>query len=307
MSIDPRTTFYRFASLIAILATITHSTFRARGFEWRLNGEARAQNELLRPGAATCNRLAGLRCAIGELDGPLTLELIGDSYSTQYMAGLDSLLQRLHVRAESSEMVGCSVLAGMATLPNSWDPARCKENRDSELSRVRQSATHVMISHNWLLYRNEVFSSDPSILIPSQGEPYSYVQNQLEETIETLQKPQRKFLIVGAQVIADQCRFDPMRILPGPFPHAQPAACSPKTLEQATAEGAQINAMLRKVQQKHPDQVELWLPVNTFCSETCPVMQGKMPLYFDTGHFNVLGSRYAVEQARDLVTNFLQH
>jgi lysophospholipase L1-like esterase len=85
-----------------------------------------------------------------------------------------------------------------------------------------------------------------------------------------------------------------------------PPACPAKPREQATTEGEQINAMLRAVQKKFPDQVELWLPVDTFCDAECPSTHNGTLLYLDGGHFNVAGSRYAVERAHDLLVNFLK-
>ncbi|MBY0383385.1 MAG: acyltransferase [Xanthobacteraceae bacterium] len=303
----PKITLYRFTALICALGVVTYGTFRAGGLEWRLTEEARAQTLLLSPGASVCplSLLNGL-CDFGQLDAPLTLELIGDSYAIQYLAGLDPLLKELHMRGEGSKTEGCPVLAGMPVPPKSWNPARCKEHSEIELARLGASATHVIISHNWLTYQNSRFAGDPAFSIPSQKEPYSFVQKHLEQTIQTLQKPGRKFLIVGAQITADQCRFNMARVLPGPLPRAPASECPPKPREKAVVEGAGINAMLREVQRKFPDQVQLWIPVETFCDAMCPTTRDGTLLYFDSGHYNVAGSKYAVERARDLLIAFLK-
>jgi peptidoglycan/LPS O-acetylase OafA/YrhL len=305
-SISAKTTLYKFGAIVGILVAMTYGTFRANGLGWRLNAQQKAQYAELLSGAEPCAPAAERRCMLGDPAADLTLELIGDSYATHYMAGLDALLKQIHQRAELSKLEGCPVLVDMPVPPNSWDPKKCEDNSVRELARVKRSATHVMISHNWFSYRNDRFASDPSVQIPDKSNPYSLVQHYLERTIDALGKPGRKFLIVGAQVTADQCKFDPALLLPSPLPHALPPACPAKPREQAKTEGEQINEMLRAVQKKFPDQVELWLPVDTFCDAECPSTHNGTLLYLDGGHFNVAGSRYAVERAHDLLVNFLK-
>lgn len=306
--ITPRITLARFAAAICACVALSYGTFRAGGLEWRLTGQARAQNELLKAGASVCPLpLPDSRCAIGLLDAPLGLEMIGDSFSTQYFAGLDPLLKALLLRGEGSKTEGCPVLAGMPVPPKARNPERCRRLAETDIARLSTTSTPVMISHRWPFYRNDALADDPAFKIPATGGPYSYVQARLEETIHQLQKPGRKFLIVGAQVMADQCEFDFIRILPGPLPHAPGLPCPPKPRAKAVAEGAEVNAMLQDVVKKFPGQAMLWLPVETFCgSEECPTTQNGTLLYYDSGHYNVAGSRYAVERARDLLVSFLK-
>ena len=299
-------TLRRLGALIAVCVVFSYSTFRANGLEWRLTKEQQAEDAMLREGATPCARTESHRCAFGDLDGPLRLELLGDSYATHYMAGLDHLLKPMGLRGEISKVEGCPVLDSMPVPPNSWSPEKCRQNSEHELARIGQSASQVIISHNWYSYRDGRFAGEPARGKPTGAESYALVESSLQKTIEKLSKPGRKFLVIGAQIDADQCIFNTARLAPAPLPHASLPPCPAKPQDQALREGAKINAVLARVAAKFPDRVKILIPAETFCDETCAAVSDGVWLYFDAGHFDVAGSRYAIERARSILTDFLQ-
>ena len=296
-------TLLRFSTLIVACVIITHTTFRADGLTWRLTEAQQVEDALLRSGATPCGKADEGRCAFGDLDGPLRLEVIGDSYATHYMAGLDHLLKPLGLRGEISKLEGCPVLAGLPVPPKSWHPEKCRTNSARELARLGQSTSQVIISHNWHSYSDTVFGPDG----PRTGEAYTLIEAALEKTIETLSKPGRSFLVIGAQVMANQCTFSNERLAPAPLPHAPPPPCPPKPREQALHDGATINAALARVVAKFPDRAQLLIPADIFCDETCATVKNGTWLYLDVGHFNVVGSRYAITRAQPMLVDLLRN
>lgn len=301
-----KSTFYKFGTVIAVLVIITHSTYLARGLEWRLPEQRRVENAALRPGSEACQRIPGDRCAFGELSGPLGLEVIGDSFATHYMAGLNLLLKSMHLQGAMPQKEGCPLLVDMPLPMDTQNPERCRKQARDQLAIVQNSLSHIIISHHWLNYQNARLPSDLDRRA-DEALNYSIVQRHLEKTIEALAKPGRKFLIVGAQVTANQCTFDSARLLPGPLPHADLPPCPAKPRTEAVAEGAPINTMLRSVREKYTDQVELLIPVDTYCDAECPTVHDGKWLYLDAGHFNVAGSKYAIGRARDQLNKFLDY
>lgn len=296
-----RTTAIRLASIVALLVVVTHGTFMANGLEWRLNTESLAKARQFQFGDVPCHRIEGQRCQFGDLNGPLGLEIIGDSFARQYISGLDSLLKERGIRGEVTTVAGCPILVGMHSVI-----AVCVGALEREISRVRASSSLVMISQNWVTYRDgsQQVKDSPSSP-PGDGAPYSVVQDRLERTIRELDQGGRKFLIVGSQIYMSQCSFDNARLQPGPLPRAEIKDCEPQPRQQAFEAGVDINAMLSNVQKAFPDQVRLLFPVDVWCDADCPAAITGMPLYFDVNHFNVAGSKYMVERAGKLITDFL--
>ncbi|ACI93035.1 putative acyltransferase [Afipia carboxidovorans OM5] len=113
--------------------------------------------------------------------------------------------------------------------------------------------------------------------------------------------------MIGAQVTANQCTFSNERLAPAPLPHAPPPSCPPKPREQALREGAKINAALARVVAKFPDRAQLLIPADIFCGETCATVKDGTWLYLDVGHFNVVGSRYAITRAQPMLVDLLRN
>lgn len=296
-----KTTAVKFASVIVLLVIVTHGTFMANGLEWRLSAANLDKARQFQFGDVPCHRTEGLRCQFGDLNGPLGLEIIGDSFARHYISGLDPLLKQRGIRGEVTTVAGCPILVGMHSVL-----ATCSEALEREISKVRASSSLVMISQNWVTYRDGAWQvKDAPSSPPGDGAPYSVVQDRLERTIRELDHGGRKFLIVGSQIYMSQCKFDNARRQPGPLPRAAMKDCEPQSRQQAFDAGADINAMLSNVQKAFPDQVRLLLPVDVWCGIDCPASVDGMPLYFDENHFNVAGSKYMVERAGKLITDFL--
>jgi hypothetical protein len=94
--------------------------------------------------------------------------------------------------------------------------------------------------------------------------------------------------------------------LPAPLRHLKPLQCAAKNRDQARQEGSEINAMLRKIQNKWPHQVSLLIPVETFCDAECPVWHNGLPLYQDASHFTIAGATYFGERSKPSLERLLQ-
>lgn len=296
-------TALRFASVIAILATISHSTFLAKGLAWRLTAEQRQEAAMLAQGGISCSSTKG-HCVLGDVTAPLTVELVGDSLAEQYIDGLSSLLKEWGMRGGLLSSHGCPLLDGVVLDRKHWKWQRCREAAQLTLAKLRQTSTRVIISQAWYIYRNQELEAghDP---VPEEGGSYSLVQRGLERTIQQL-GDDRLILIVGAQVVMTQCTFNVARMLPSPLPHA-PATCEPRSRAEAAREGTEINAMLRNVQRKWPDRIRLLFPSEVYCeNDQCPVVKNGVWLYRDTAHYTVAGSLHMSERARSIFADFLK-
>lgn len=295
-------TLARFAAATLVVAVATHGTFLAEGWPQRLTAEQRARTKLLEFSFQPCQPIEGNRCAFGNPNAPLGVELIGDSLAEQYVGAFDPILREKNIRGEISRYAsGCPVLMGLDLPRNNWNPRLCQQTMTEELARVRQTTTHLVIAQHWAAYSDDQYEKGRA----ASSERYSRTQRALEATIRELGKNGRKILLMGAMVSAQQCNFDPARLLPGPLPHANPPDCAPKPKSVAIKETAEINAMLSAVQQKWPAQVSLLLPTDVFCDEQCPTVKDGAWLYVNANHFNVSGARYFGERAKDQFNRFL--
>ena len=299
MPANPRT-LGRFAVATLLVAVATHGTYLAKGWPQRLTAEQRDKTELMKFSFQPCLPIDGNRCAFGDVHAPLGVEIIGDSLAQQYVGAFNSLLNEKKIRGEISRYSsGCPVLVGLGLPKDNWNPRLCAKTMSEELARVQTSTTPLIIAQNWPAYRDEQYGvSNPS-------SHYSKLEHALEETISQLGKNGRKILLMGAMVDAQQCNFDPARLLPGPLPHAAAPDCEPKPKSGAIKETAEINAMLSAVQRKWPKQISLLLPADVLCDEKCPTVKNGVWLYINPNHFNVEGARYFGERAKDQFNQFL--
>jgi peptidoglycan/LPS O-acetylase OafA/YrhL len=297
----PASTAINFAALAAVSISLTHSTFLSGGWIWRLTTDQIAQTQLQGFAEAPCIPVDGLRCSLGDPEGPLAVEIVGDSLARPYGHALDELLRKNKKRGEIASILGCPMMEDVIFPGPLLE--KCKKARNDELSRLRQSSNPVIIVQRWEKYSNR------SLIIEGQqgtdGRPYSLVKLGLDRLIQEVGMGSRKFLLVGAQVVMSQCDLDRARSLPAPFRRSVPVRCTPKKLDQAREEGSEINAMLRGVQRKWPTQVSLLIPVETFCDEDCPITLGGVPLYFDESHFTAAGAEYFGNRAKPLLEHFL--
>lgn len=295
-------TLKRFAVATVALVVATHGTYLAKGWPQRLTAEQRGKVELMEFSFRPCLAVEGNRCTFGDTGAPLGVEIIGDSIAQQYVGVLDPILREKKIRGEiSRSSSGCPVLVGLGLPKNNWNPRLCAKTMAEELARVKTSATHLVIAQYWSAYRDEYYGDNKD----DSTAHYTRLERALEETIAELGKSGRKILIMGAMVDAQQCRFDPARLLPGPLPHANPPDCAPKPKSVAVSETEEINAMLSAVQKKRPRQVSLLLPADIFCDDQCPVVKDGLWLYANPNHLNVEGARYFAKRARGRFDQFL--
>lgn len=304
-SSSKKRTAFAFAFLILAAVIVNHLTVQSGGWPGRFPMEQNAAFDLRRPGLWPCKEADGYRCAFGDLDAPLKVELLGDSHAQQYVAALEPFLQKRHVRGEVTTEVGCPVLEGV--LLKGERSEICRAVRDRELSRIARTDTSVIIVQRWVYYSDDALTFDGQSAPDSSGATtYSFMRKGLERTIQDLGKDGRRFLIIGAQVTPrKECAFKISQRLPAMLRPAQPFNCSAKPREQAENEGAAVNAMLRDVQAKWPDQIRLLIPVDYFCDAECPFVRDGVMLYVDDNHFTVAGARYMGERAHQLLADFL--
>ncbi len=81
-----------FWSVVLVLVAITHATFLSGGLAWRL---PKAQMELAHLQDFPSGR------DVEPVNGPVGVELVGDSLATQYLAGLSPLLKQHSIRLEA--------------------------------------------------------------------------------------------------------------------------------------------------------------------------------------------------------------
>ncbi|UFZ06514.1 acyltransferase [Bradyrhizobium ontarionense] len=284
-----------FAAVIGLCAAAAHATFKADGVTWRLPAEQRARLELQRFGMSPCTR-SGDHCEFGASVGSRTLALLGDSYVQQYVAALDEHLKARDIRGVTSTVGGCPMLIGLAPLPPR--AAECMALRDRELARVKaSSADLVVIGQAWHLYltgdgdRNERRAAE--------------IRDGLQALLRLLDRPGRRFLIIGGQVRPVTCSFDQVRMQPGPLWHAPPADCAPFAAAKARAATSEIDGLLESVVMEHHNAV-LLRPAELYCDEDCPVVRGDgVWLFLDPGHFTVAGARLMGQRAAAMISQFL--
>jgi peptidoglycan/LPS O-acetylase OafA/YrhL len=297
-------TLGRFAAFTGAIVLATHGTYLAKGWPQRLTAEQHSEVRLMEFSFQPCHPIEEGRCAFGDLDAPLGVELIGDSLAQQYVGMLDPILRSRKIRGEISRYSsGCPVLVGLEPPKDNWNPLHCSRTIADELQRVRASTTHLVIAQNWRAYSDEQYEERAK----GASAHYTRLKSAIEATIKDLGKNGRKILIVGAMIDAAQCNFDPARVLPSPLPHMRPPDCSPKSKSAALDKTAEIDTMLRAVQMQWPDQVSLLLPVDVFCDRQCLTVKNGVWLYFNRGHFSVAGAQYFGERARPMLTGFLRN
>ena len=131
-----------FASVVLPLAALTHLTFLNGGFPWRLPA---AQADVLHaqefPGSGD----------LGGIEGPIAIQLLGDSLTGQYAYGIKPIMQKLHVGYQAAGGPGCPILYGVT----SSNPARrefCRTARDRALEQLEHNALPIVFTQLWRLY-----------------------------------------------------------------------------------------------------------------------------------------------------------
>ncbi|WP_311975699.1 acyltransferase family protein [Bradyrhizobium aeschynomenes] len=284
-----------FATVLGLCIVVTHGTFKADGVAWRLPAEQRARLELQRFGMSPCIR-SGDYCEFGAPAGSRTLELLGDSYVQQYVAVLDDQLKAHGIRGKTSTVGGCPMLVGVAPRPPRV--AECIALRERELARVQASAADlVVIGQAWHLY------------LTGDGEPderrAADIRDGLNALLRLLDRPGRRFLIIGGQVRPVTCSFDHMRMQPGPLWHAPPPQCTALDSAKARADALEIDRLLDSALTGTRNAV-LLRPTAVYCDQDCPVVRHDgVWMFLDPGHFTVAGAKWMGQRAASVIAQFI--
>ena len=289
---------------IAVLSIVTHTAFLQQGWPWRLSPATSAIAELQSFGMAPCAFFGVRQCAFGNVDRPVGIELVGDSYVQQYVAALDPILKELGLRGETSTFGGCPILIGIKLRgPRAEE---CLTVRNEIFARLDKSTTPVMFGLAWQGYHDDSIVPENSEQDDEiRGAGIRLLRRALEDTIGDLVKTGHRVMLVGAQV-TNTCKIDRLKLLPGPLAHAPQKECGAVTRDTALRQSAEVNDALREIQTKWPDQVTLLFPVDYLCDSTCALTDKGLWLYQDAGHLTVAGSRFIGERAGRVFKAFLK-
>jgi peptidoglycan/LPS O-acetylase OafA/YrhL len=285
-----------FATAIVLCAVITHAAFKADGVISRLPAMQLARLDLQRFGMSPCVR-SDDHCAFGAAGGAPALELLGDSYVQQYVAVLDEPLKVRGISGMTSTVSGCPMLLGVPPIPSRV--AECTTLRERELARVKaSSADLVVIGQAWHVYLDRPSEADA-------GATAKTIREGLSATLRLLDRPGRRFLIIGGQVRPVNCRFDSVRMQPGPLWHAPPQPCAPFPTSEARAATGEIDHLLTPPVQAQGNAT-LLRPAQIYCEQDCPVVSSDgVWLFLDPGHFTVAGAQLMGVRAKDIIDRFL--
>ncbi len=271
-----------FGVVIVACVAITYGSFRADGVTSRMPADRLALLKLQSFGLNVCRHRTDVSCAFGDPSGSRSLELVGDSFVQQYVAALDGPLKARAMAGHTSTVGGCPVLLDV-TLPGPRAQP-CAEHRDRELARVKQSpAEVVVIGQAWQVYLEMLSGAH----VPMSA---AELADHVAATIRFLDRPGRRFLVIGAQVRPVDCRFDRLRMMPGPIWHRLPKPCEPLPKQAAIADGGAIDEALGKALASDTN-VTLLRPSEIYCDEDCPVVSDDVWLFQDAGHFTVAGAQ----------------
>jgi peptidoglycan/LPS O-acetylase OafA/YrhL len=282
-----------FASVILLLAAITHATFLSNGFAWRL---PKGQSEL----AHLQDYPAG--ADLPAVTGPVGVVFLGDSIAAEYIYGLGPLMRRLDISYEAKGGAGCPILSGV-TLSKPLRREECRQSRDETLKWLETKRQPIIFTQNWRQYDDSVIELETSAETSSDKGSFSKLQAALEVTIGRIVARGNRVLLVGGQIYPD-CPINLGRIQQGPLPRVV-LSCPTLPKEVAEQTLAPIDTMLARIQQKWPDKVTLLRVVDYFCDSACPVVKDGLWLYAERIHLNMAGSQYLASRSEDVFRRFL--
>jgi peptidoglycan/LPS O-acetylase OafA/YrhL len=282
-----------FWSVVLALVAVTHATFLSRGFAWRLS-QAQAGPAYLQDFP---------RGIEDPVEGPVGLELVGDSLAIQYMAGLSPILKQLNIHMEVLGGAGCPILDGV-TLKVPRD--ECRSVRDRSLKRLGETNLPIIFAQRWDLYNDSTidYQFETEKNVPQSRESFVKLRLSVERTFEKLIAGGHRILVIGGQVDAS-CPINRPRLLQGPLPHLPEPPCPLTTRAEARQATAPFDQMLSEIRSKWPDKIELLRPVDYICDTDCPTVKDGIWLYFERSHFSVAGSKYIVARAAEVFRTFL--
>jgi peptidoglycan/LPS O-acetylase OafA/YrhL len=284
-----------FCSVVLSLVAVTHTTFVSRGFAWRL---PEAQVEL-----AHQQDFPSARDLLA-VDGPIGLELLGDSLAVQYIAGLSSLLKPLNLRLEPLGGAGCPTLEGVAL--KAIRRKECILLRDEALKRLSETDLPIIYTQKWGFYDDATidYEYESEAKLPPTKGSYAKLELAIERTLAKFVARGHRVLIIGGQVYSG-CEINRPRLLQGPLPHAPQPPCQPRPREVVENETAPANEMLERIAAKWPGKVEVLRPVDYICDKQCLIVNDDVWLYFNFSHYTVAGSKYAVSRVEPVVRRFI--
>lgn len=284
-----------FCSVVLSLVAVTHTTFISRGFAWRL---PEAQVEL-----AHQQDFPSARDLVA-VDGPIGVELLGDSLAVQYIAGLSALLKQFDLRLEALGGAGCPTLEGVAL--KGIRRKECILLRDEALKRLTETDLPIIYTQKWSFYDDATIDYDyeSEAKLPPRKGSYAKLELAIERTLAKLVARGHRILIIGGQVYSG-CEINRPRLLQGPLPHAPQPPCQPRPRVVVEKETASANEMLERISAKWPGKVELLRPVDHFCDKECLIVNDGLWLYFNFSHYTVAGSKFAVARAEPLFRRFI--
>ena len=283
-----------FALAVLPLVAITHATFLARGFAWRLPQEE-AERVHLQSFPADSDRTG--------LFGPVAVQFVGDSISNQYEYGLMPTLRQLGSNYQGLGGAGCPIFYG-AALSRSTRRAECIAARDEALAMLENSSLPVIFTQLWKSYDDASIDYDPGVT-PSEFDAGSYrkLRAALEVTVQELVARGHRVLLVGTQ-IDPGCPVNLPRLQQGPLPHA-PLPCPPASLAKARQMVAPTDQILADIQAQWPAAVALIRPIDYFCEADCPVVKDGLWLYSQSIHLSVAGADHMIGRSEQVFRNFL--
>jgi peptidoglycan/LPS O-acetylase OafA/YrhL len=282
-----------FLPAVLTLAAITHTTFLSKGFAWRL---PQVQAELAHLQDFPTGR------DLEFVDGPVGVQLVGDSLATQYLAGLSPLMKELNLRLEALGGAGCPILQGVKL--KALRREECIVARDEALKRLSSTNLPVIYVQKWGYYDDATIEYDSEENLPSSKESFAKLELALVRTFETWVANGHRILLMGDQVYAG-CAINRPRLLQGPLFHEPQPPCPARTREVVERSSAAMDQILARIRAKWPDKVQLLRPVDYFCDESCPVVKDGVWFYFDNVHFTVAGSNYMGTRSAEFFRNFL--
>jgi peptidoglycan/LPS O-acetylase OafA/YrhL len=285
-----------FWSVVLALAAITHTTFLSKGFAWRL---PEAQVELAHLQDFPSGR------DLEPVNGPVGVQLVGDSLATQYIAGLSPFYKQLNIRLEALGGAGCPILYGAAL--KALRREECLLARDEALKRLSETNLPIIHVQKWGYYDDATidYEFESGENLPPRKGSFAKLGLAIERTLQEFIERGHRVLLIGDQVSAG-CAINRPRLLQGPLLHAPQPPCPARTREVVEQSTASMNQMLSSIQAKWPDKVQLLRPVDYFCDKNCPVVKDEVWFYFDNVHFTVAGSSYMVTRSADVFRNFLR-
>jgi peptidoglycan/LPS O-acetylase OafA/YrhL len=284
-----------FWSVVLGLVAITHATFLSKGFAWRL---PEAQTELAHLQDFPSSR------DLAPVSGPIGVELLGDSFATQYLAGLSPLLKQLNIQLEALGGAGCPTLEGVAL--KAVRREECIQLRDQALKRLNETTLPIIYAQRWEFYDDATidYTSASQEGLPSRQGSFAKLELALQRSLEKLVAQGHRILLIGGQVYAS-CAINRPRLLQGPILHAPQPPCPARPRDEVEQSTASTDQMLSRIQSRWPDKVELLRPEEYFCDKECPVVKDGIWLYFDYTHFTVAGSNHIVSRAAPVFSKFL--